>query len=225
MLTVPSLVIKSVQTELFSFLWKNKKGKIKRRVIYQPLAEGGLNFVNFFAVVKSLRLAWISRLLSSTTDSWKTIPNYYFNTYGGLKFLLKCNYNSASINNDLPTFYWELLQYFQEFKDRTNTFSYGEFLLWNNETITIDKKTPFWKSCFKKNILSVQDILNADGNFLTFQEFQDNLSCCLCCVVHCVISRLDTSRPELTCSQIKSCTKGNEHPASGVGCPRHVGET
>ena len=48
--------------------------------MYQPLAEGGLNFVNFFAVVKALCLAWISRLLSSTTDSWKAIPNYYFNT-------------------------------------------------------------------------------------------------------------------------------------------------
>ena len=69
MLTVPSLVIKNVQTELFSFLWKNKKDKIKRTVMYQPLSEGGLNFVNFSAVVKSLRLAWISRLLSSTTDS------------------------------------------------------------------------------------------------------------------------------------------------------------
>ena len=113
MLTVPSLVIKNVQTELFSFLWKNKKDKIKRTVMYQPLSEGGLNFVNFSAVVKSLRLAWISRLLSSTTDSWKAIPNYYFNTYGELKFLLKCNYNAASINNGFPTFYRELLQYFQ----------------------------------------------------------------------------------------------------------------
>ena len=136
--------------------------------MYQPFAEGGLNFVNFFAVVKSLRLAWISRLLSSTTDSWKAIPNYYFNNYGGLKFLLKCNYNVSSMNNSLPTFYRELLEYFQEFK--------GKFLLWDNEAITIDKNTLFWKSWFKKNILSVQDILNADGNFLTFQELQDKFN-------------------------------------------------
>ena len=39
MLTVPSLVIKNVQTELFSFLWKNKKDKIKRTVMYQPLCK------------------------------------------------------------------------------------------------------------------------------------------------------------------------------------------
>ena len=51
-LTVPSLVIKNVQRELFSFFWKNKRDKIKRTVMYQPLAEGGLNFVNFSAVGK-----------------------------------------------------------------------------------------------------------------------------------------------------------------------------
>lgn len=30
MLTVPSLAIKKVETELFSFLWKNKTDKIKK---------------------------------------------------------------------------------------------------------------------------------------------------------------------------------------------------
>ena len=90
MLSVPSPVIKEVQAELLNFLWKNKKDKIKRLVLYQLLAEGGLNFVNFPAVVKSLRLAWISRFLSNSRDSWKAIPNHYLSTHGGLQFLLKC---------------------------------------------------------------------------------------------------------------------------------------
>ena len=68
MLSVPNSVIKIVQAELFNFLWKNKKDKIKRWVMYQPLAEGGLNFVNFPVVVKSLRLPWISRFLSNSRD-------------------------------------------------------------------------------------------------------------------------------------------------------------
>ena len=176
MLTVPPSVTKAVEAELFSFLWKNKKDKIKRTVMYQPFEEGGLNFVNFSKVVKSLRLAWISRLLSSTTDSWKAIPNHYFDAYGGLSFLLKCNYNVASINNGLPTFYRELLQYFQEFKNKTKIFPYGKFLLWNNEAVTIDKNPLFWSSWFKKKIVFVQDILNANGNFLTFQEFQNKFN-------------------------------------------------
>ena len=161
LLSVPNAVIKIVQTQLFSFLWKNKKDKIKRAVVYQPLAEGGLNFINFATMVKSLRLAWISRLLGDTDDSWKVIPNFYFPDYGGLQFLLKCNYNTESINTCLPNFYRELLQYFQEFKNETNMFPYGEFLLWNNKAITIENDHVFWRSWFKRKIL------------LTIEEFQN----------------------------------------------------
>lgn len=173
LLSVPNAVIKIVQTQLFSFLWKNKKDKIKRAVVYQLPAQGGLNFINFATMVKSLRLAWISRLLGDTDDLWKVIPNYYLSDYGGLQFLLKCNYNVESINKCLPNFYRELLQYFQELKSKTNIFSQGEFLLWNNKSITIESKPIFWKPWFKQKILYVQDLLNVNGNFLTIEEFQN----------------------------------------------------
>ena len=57
MLTVPESVIKTVQKNLFAFLWKNRKDKIKRIVIYQPVAEGGINFVSFYMVVNTY--AWL----------------------------------------------------------------------------------------------------------------------------------------------------------------------
>ena len=101
--------------------------------MYQPLANGGINFINFATMLKSLRLAWIifSRILSDTDDLWKAIPNYFLSEYGGLSFLLRCIYNLASINNSLPIFYRELLQYFKELKSVTQIFSCGEFILWN----------------------------------------------------------------------------------------------
>ena len=175
LLSVPNAVIKIVQTELFFFLWKNKnfKDKIKRAVTYQSLADGGLNFINFDTMVKSLRLAWLSRLLGDNDDSWKVIPNYYLSEYGGLQFLLKCNYNAESINKCLPNFYRELLQYFQEFKNKTNIFPYGEFLLWNNKAITTENSSVFWRSWFRQKIIYVQDVLNAKENFLTLEEFQN----------------------------------------------------
>ena len=141
LLSVPDAVIKIVQTQLFSFLWKNKKDKIKRAVIHQPLAEGRLNVINFATMVKSLRLARISRLLGDTDDSWKVIPNSYLSEYGGLQFLLKCIYNAESINIGLPNFCRELLQYFQELKNEINI--YSEFLLWNNKAITIENYPGF----------------------------------------------------------------------------------
>ena len=88
-LTVPEPVIQKTQAQRFAFLWRNKKDKIKRQIIYQPISDGGLNFMKFRIMVKSLRLSWICRLLHDTNANWKAIPNYFFNTYGGLFFLYK----------------------------------------------------------------------------------------------------------------------------------------
>ena len=54
MLTVPEPVIQKTQAELFAFLWRNKKDKIKRQIIYETISNGGLNFMNFRTMVKSL---------------------------------------------------------------------------------------------------------------------------------------------------------------------------
>ena len=86
-MTVPDAVTRAAQSLLFSFLWKNKKDKIKRNVVCQPLENGGLNFINFEIMVKSLRLVWVGRLISNSDDNWKAISNFYFDT-GGLPFLL-----------------------------------------------------------------------------------------------------------------------------------------
>ena len=95
MLCVPEEVIKRVQEKwLFRYLWRNKKDKIKRTVLYQRPRQGGLNFPKVTTIVKALRLSWIRRLLSESNDAWKANPNAYFNRYGGLPFLLKCNCNT-----------------------------------------------------------------------------------------------------------------------------------
>ena len=57
MLTVPESVVKNVQENRFAFIWKNRKDKIKRVVMYQSVKNGGINFVNFGMIVK--RYAWL----------------------------------------------------------------------------------------------------------------------------------------------------------------------
>ena len=65
-------------------------------------------------MTKSLRLSWIGRLLDGSDANWKTIANYYLNRYGGLTFLLNCNYDAKCMASSFPLFYKELLEYFQE---------------------------------------------------------------------------------------------------------------
>ena len=83
--------------------------------------KGGLRAPSIDTMAKSLKLAWIPRLLSEEEnfeDSWKAIPKYLLDkSYGGLNFLLRCNYDEnflARIN--LPQFYKEILQHFLELK-------------------------------------------------------------------------------------------------------------
>ena len=176
MLIVPESVVKNVQENLFAFLWKNRKDKIKRVVMYQSVKNGKTNFVNFGMVVKALRLAWIGRLLSTSDDKWKAIPNYYFRKYGSLLFLLKCNYDIKLLRTGLSLFYRELLQYFRDLKNATSIFRNGEFILWNNKSITIDNANLFWKSSFQKGVVTVKDVLNPEGNFLSYEEFRNKFN-------------------------------------------------
>ena len=127
--------------------------------------------------IKSLRLAWIGRLLSTSDDKWKAISNYYFRKHGSLLFLLKCNYDIKLSKTGLPLLYRELLQYFQDLTENaTNIFPNGEFILWNNKSITIDNATLFWKSWFERGVVSVKDMLNSEGNFLSYEEFSDKFN-------------------------------------------------
>ena len=64
-MTRPDLVIRTVQEKIFKLVWKNKRDKVKRSVIFQPLSRGGLNFPDFRTQVKSLRLG---RLLHSSNE-------------------------------------------------------------------------------------------------------------------------------------------------------------
>ena len=74
MLCVPEEVIKRVQEKLFSDLWRNKKDKIERTVMYQTPCRGDLNFPNVRTTVKAFRLSWIGRLLSESSEAWKESP-------------------------------------------------------------------------------------------------------------------------------------------------------
>ena len=89
-LVIPQGYLSAVNTAIFRFIWKGKKDKIKRKVMFLDYDKGGLRAPSIDALAKSLRLTWISRLLSDeemSNESWKAIPNYLFEQYGGLNKL------------------------------------------------------------------------------------------------------------------------------------------
>ena len=140
---VPNDVIDNVKRRLFWFLWKNKRDKIRRAGLYQEYVKGGLRMVDVETMIKSLRLAWIPRLLNCQNQNWKTLPDYCFRKRGGLRFLLNCNYNVKYLL-DLPRFYREMLEFFRELRTLYSTRDFHDTILFNNKDILIGGEPFFY---------------------------------------------------------------------------------
>ena len=59
---------------------------------------------------KTLSINWISRLWE--TKHWNSIINEAIDQYGGIRFLLRCNYDYKQIK--IPNFYKNVLRYSDE---------------------------------------------------------------------------------------------------------------
>ena len=145
--------------------------------MYQDFVDGGLRVPNMEVMAKSLKLAWISRFLStdvlSRKENWKAIPYHFFKEYGGLNFLLRCNYDKKFLNQiDLPPFYQQVLWYFLELKTLYESDFGQDMILFNNKEILVGNRPFFLKDWFDSGVVSIQDILSGNGKFLSFQEFQ-----------------------------------------------------
>ena len=145
--------------------------------MYQDHVDGGLRVPNMEEMAKSLKLAWISRFLStdvlSRKENWKAIPYHFFREFGGLNFLLRCNYDKKFFNQiDLPPFYQQILRYFLELTTLYENDIGQEMIPFNNKEILVGNRPFFLKDWFDSGIVFIQDILSENGKFLSFQEFQ-----------------------------------------------------
>ena len=174
-LDVPREFLGAVNSTIFKFIWKNKKDKLKRKLMILDYDQGGLRAPSIDVLAKSLKLAWISRLLTdepTCRESWKTIPNYFFEKCGGLNFLLRCNYDKHFLEQiDLPQFYKLILLYFLEIKESFPNQSGQELILFNNKDILINGRIIFYRDWFDRGIYLVRDLLKSDGKFLSYTEF------------------------------------------------------
>ena len=86
--------------------------------------------------------------------------------YGGLPFLLKCNFDSKLLDKKPPLFYGEMLDNFKELPTGHPDVYKSEFILCNNKEITIENKSIFWVHLFEKGICFIEDLLDENGKIL-----------------------------------------------------------
>ena len=54
--------------------------------------------IDFKIMESALKIAWIKRIAESGDVPWKTILNYAVRQFGGIDFLINCDYDVKSLN-------------------------------------------------------------------------------------------------------------------------------
>ena len=96
-----------------SFIWDNKKPKIKHSALIADYSEGGYKDVDIKTKISALKVTWVKRPLDSNFHSWKIIPTILSSGIGGLKIVFKSNLKLSRqcklIVDTFPKFYQELV--------------------------------------------------------------------------------------------------------------------
>ena len=104
----------------------------------------------------------------TTKKQLKTVQDYYLEINGVLSFLERCNYHTKDIDG-LPSLYKDILKFFNELKTLMRSYSTTKkFLLDGSQYSSGNGLTA---------ILVIQDLLNSNGQFMSYQEFKNKYAC------------------------------------------------
>ena len=66
---IPDKILKEINKELFSFLWKYKRDKIARNVLINSIDNGGLNLIDLKSYCSAMKAVWAQRLYNATNET------------------------------------------------------------------------------------------------------------------------------------------------------------
>ena len=158
-----------------SFIWDNRKPKIKHSTLIADYSEGGYD-VDIETKISALKVTWVKRLSDSNFHSWKIIPTILFSSIGGLKTVfhsnLKLSRQCKVTVNTFPKFYQELVQIWANVSEKELLMAseiFGE-VLWSNSRILSNEQSLYNYHFMSKRILTVRDLIDASGQLLGWTE-------------------------------------------------------
>lgn len=168
--TTPPEVLEEIDSAIFKFLWSNKKPKIAKHVIQKCIKQGGLKMPNIYQKAAAWKIMWLKRALKNPGNNWVIIIDALLKDISFLDIIRSTpqNIDDIELVKELPEFYKDILNSWLLLPTEsvnTGLHVQGQFI-WNNKSITIEKRPIFWKRWYDKGIKYVGDLLDADSNFL-----------------------------------------------------------
>ena len=205
-------IIKEVNKLFFSFLWNGKGDKIKRHIITNDYANGGLKMIDIQSFNKSLKATWIKKYLDEENQGkWKYFFDIELERFGGT-IVLTSNLNKKDTIENLKiknNFIKEILSIWAEVNFDENITSEKQFLeqtLWYNSLIRIDNCPVFYREWFDRGVTKVKHLKDEHNNSLALAELQQKYSLKVCLLKYFgLVSALKSLWTTCKTSCIKNC--------------------
>ncbi len=92
----------------------------------------------------TLRLKWLQNFRNEDESFWFSLPSRIFLDFGGIEFLLKCDFEVSKLPSKLSKFDQQVLHYWKLIFEQN--FSPRNTLIWTNRCIFIKKKLSSFKA-------------------------------------------------------------------------------
>ena len=103
---LPKQMLDQLNTLQKSFIWSNRKPKVKHSTLISDYGEG---YKDIKSKISTLKITSVTRLLDTNFYPWQIIPNMLFSNIGGLEIMfhsnLKLSNYCASQIKSYPKFY------------------------------------------------------------------------------------------------------------------------
>ena len=135
-----------MESVIYAFVWKDKKERLKRRVLIKNKEEGGLKVPSFKFIVDSVKLKCFLQIFDRDSEQvWALLVRQYFKTNNlDLSAAIKCPELSTCTKNLIfPSFYTKTFQLWDELIETEPCRK--ELFIWYNPGIKINNTSIFWK--------------------------------------------------------------------------------
>lgn len=169
----PEDIFTKLNSIAFKFIWGGKIEKIKRTTMFNTYENGGFKVPNFKLFCKAQKISWIKKLLEDVNISdWKTLLLSDIEKYGG-NYIWLCENSKPLFINSLNVFWKDVYYAWTTLGSKItdpDELPHRQ-LLFHNNCIKIDHKTIFHNDWYTKGIRYINDLLNENGDFYTWEDF------------------------------------------------------
>ena len=166
---------KKIENIFFKFLWNGKPDKIKRNVLIGSYDTGGLKMPHIESFCYSLKMTWIYKLLDPFNLSpWKILFNDKYRKYGADKIWMMNKDSIEQISIYFNRFWKDILLNWAKLRNASH--DHNDLMgqpIWFNKLLKIDNKTIFYEKWCEAGIFFVNDLLNENNEFLSFNQFKE----------------------------------------------------